>query len=241
MVMQRTVGPLDALLRRLAGDEVVAAPAEWLARWRRIDAIVAGAIADRLRGDERLGSILPPDATLFVAASMPIRDVETYLPIRADPPRILANRGANGIDGTVSTAFGVAAGSDSPVVLLVGDVALAHDIGGLLSNLRTDLRITIVVLNNGGGGIFHFLPVASQGEVFEEHVATPTGLEFERVAALYECGYKLVGDVETLDASVAASLSADRTTIIEVRTDRVANRRLHAELQETALAALRSE
>jgi 2-succinyl-5-enolpyruvyl-6-hydroxy-3-cyclohexene-1-carboxylate synthase len=140
----------------------------------------------------------------------------------------------------VSAAFGVAAASDSPVVLLIGDVALAHDIGGLLTNLRTDLRISIVVLNNDGGGIFHFLPVASQGELFEEHVATPTGLAFERAAALYGCHYQLVADVETLDASVVTSLSADRTTIIEVRTDRVANRRLHAELQAAALAALRS-
>jgi len=248
MLMQRTVGPLDALFHRLQADEVVAAPEEWLARWRRVDAIVADAVSRQLCGGglseplvaARLGAILPPDATLFAASSMPIRDIETYLPVRADPPRILANRGANGIDGTVSAAFGVAAASEGPVVVLVGDVALAHDIGGLLANRRTDLRITIVVLNNNGGGIFHFLPVASLGKPFEEHIATPTGLEFERAADLYGCRYELVADVEALETAVATSLTAARTTIVEVRTDRVANRQLHAELEGTALEALRS-
>ena len=247
MLMQRTVGPLHQLLRRLQDDEIVPAPAEWLARWRDTDAIVAEAVSARLNADglseplvaERLGSILPADATLLVASSMPIRDVETYLATSDQPPRILANRGANGIDGTVSAAFGVAAASDGPVVLLIGDVALAHDIGGLLANRRTGLAITIVLLNNDGGGIFHFLPVASQGELFEQHVATPIGLEFERAAALYDCGYQLVADVETLEDSLAASMAADRTTIIEVRSERVGNRQLHAELEAAALAALR--
>ncbi len=248
MLMQRTVGPLDQLLRRLQEDEVVAAPAEWLGLWREADTIVTDAVSGMLHAGElsepsiaeRLGSSLPPDATLFVASSMPIRDVETYLPIRDEPPRILANRGANGIDGTVSAAFGVAAASDGPVVLLIGDVALAHDIGGLLANRRTNLAITIVLINNDGGGIFHFLPVVSQGEPFEEHIATPTGLEFERAAALYDCGYRLADDVETLDAAVSASLAADQTTIIEIRTERVANRQLHAELEAAALAALQN-
>jgi 2-succinyl-5-enolpyruvyl-6-hydroxy-3-cyclohexene-1-carboxylate synthase len=247
MLIQRTVGPLDQLIRRLQDDEVVAAPAEWLALWRQTDAIVTDAVSGILHTGglsepliaERLGSSLPPDATLLVASSMPIRDVETYLPIRDEPPRILANRGANGIDGTVSAAFGVAAVSDGPVVLLIGDVALAHDIGGLLANRRTDLAITIILINNDGGGIFHFLPVVSQGDPFEEHIATPTGLEFDRAAALYGCGYQLVADVEALEASVSASLAADQTTIIEIRTERVANRQLHAELEAAALAALR--
>jgi len=125
-------------------------------------------------------------------------------------------------------------------VLLIGDLALAHDIGGLLANLRTDLAITIVLLNNDGGGIFHFLPVSSQGAPFEEHIATATGLEFARAAALYDCDYAPAADVKALEAAVAASLTAGRTTIIEARTERVANRRLHAELEAAALAALRT-
>ncbi len=128
-----------------------------------------------------LGVRLPPDATLVVASSMPVRDVESFFPAREQPPRVLANRGANGIDGTVSTAFGVAA-TGVRTVLLIGDVALAHDIGGLLAARRLGLDLTIVLLNNDGGGIFHFLPVAGEGADFEEHVATPHGLDFARAA-----------------------------------------------------------
>ena len=132
-----------------------------------------------------LGARLPPEATLVVASSMPIRDVETFFPVRADPPRVLANRGANGIDGTVSTAFGVAAAASGPAVLLIGDVALAHDVGGLLAARRLDLPLVIVLLHNDGGGIFDFLPVAGEGDAFERHVATPHGLDFAHAAALY--------------------------------------------------------
>src|SRR5205085_5745879 len=131
----------------------------------------------------------PPEATLLVPSSMPIRDVELYFGARELAPRVLANRGANGIDGTVSSAFGVAAATDGPVVLLIGDVALAHDIGGLLAARRLDLRLTIVLLNNDGGGIFHFLPVAGEGSAFEDHIATPHGLDFSHAAALYGLDY----------------------------------------------------
>ena len=132
----------------------------------------------------RLGEWLPEEATLFVAASMPIRDVELYLPAGRPLPRVLSNRGANGIDGTVSSAFGVAATQPGrPVALLIGDVALAHDIGGLLAARRLGLELTIVLINNDGGGIFHFLPVSGEGDAFEQHVATPHGLDFAQVAA----------------------------------------------------------
>ena len=102
---------------------------------------------------------------------MPVRDIETFWPVRPDPPRVLCNRGANGIDGTVSCAFGAAAAGDGPVVLLIGDVALAHDIGGLLAARRLGLKLTIVLLDNGGGGIFDFLPVAEAAIARESELA----------------------------------------------------------------------
>ena len=133
-----------------------------------------------------LGVLLPPTATLFVASSMPVRDVEAFWPVRAVPPRALCNRGANGIDGTVSSAFGASAaealaGAPGPVVLLTGDVALAHDIGGLLAARRLSLKLTIVLLDNEGGGIFDFLPLARAAiarDAYTDHVATPPGLDF---------------------------------------------------------------
>ncbi len=122
-----------------------------------------------------LGVLLPERATLFVASSMPVRDIESFWPVRADPPRVLCNRGANGIDGTVSSAFGAAAAGPGPTVLLIGDVALAHDIGGLLAARRLELDLTIVLIDNGGGGIFDFLPVAAtQEDMYTRHIATPT-------------------------------------------------------------------
>jgi len=224
-------------------------PADWLESWRAADTAVARAAAEVL-GDElseplvaaKLGEWLPRHATLFVASSMPVRDIEEFFPARDHPPRVLSNRGANGIDGTVSAAFGAAAVADGPVVLLIGDVALAHDIGGLLAARRLGLALTIVLLNNDGGGIFHFLPVAGEDDVFEEHVATPHGLEFAHAAALYGCGYELAGDPAGLEAAVRAAIAGGggggETTIIEVRTDRVENLALHRRVAEAARAAL---
>ena len=217
----------------------------WLRSWRETDERAGDAIAATV-GDElseplvaaRLGEWLGGDATLFVASSMPIRDVETYFPARELAPRVLSNRGANGIDGTVSCAFGVAAAGDRPVVLLVGDVALAHDIGGLLSARRLGLALTIVLLNNDGGGIFHFLPVARERDAFEEHVATPHGIDFSRAAALYGCEYERPATAADLRAALQRSVAAQATTIIEVRTDRERNLALHRRVADAARAAL---
>ncbi len=219
---------------RLPQPETVDVDPAWLPSWREADDAAATAI-DAVLGDElseplvarALGRWLPEDATLFVASSMPIRDVESFLPPRDAGPTVLSNRGANGIDGTVSSAFGAAAASPGPVVLLVGDVALAHDIGGLLASRRLGLALTIVLLNNDGGGIFHFLPVAGQQDAFEEHVATPHGLDFSQAAALYGCQFERPVTLDRLRAAIERSLEAQQTTIIEVQTDRHDNLALH--------------
>ena len=136
-----------------------------------------------------LGALLPAEALLIVASSMPVRDIETFWPCATTPPRVLANRGANGIDGTLATAYGVAAAGVGPVVALLGDVAFAHDVGGLLAGARLGIPLTIVVVDNGGGGIFDFLPVATQTDVFEQHVATPPGSTSPQAAALAGASY----------------------------------------------------
>jgi 2-succinyl-5-enolpyruvyl-6-hydroxy-3-cyclohexene-1-carboxylate synthase len=156
----------DARASRAAGPGE--ADEGWLESWRNADERAAEAILGVLAGEPlaepavaaELGVLLAEEATLFVASSMPVRDIETFWPVRDDPPRVLCNRGANGIDGTVSCAFGAAAAGGGPVVLLIGDVALAYDIGGLLAARRLGLKLTIVLIDNDGGGIFDFLPVA---------------------------------------------------------------------------------
>ncbi len=217
----------------------------WLSAWRDADARAAGAIDDLLAGElseprvaRELGARMPAEATLFVASSMAVRDVESFTAVRDDAPRVLCNRGANGIDGTVSSAFGAAAVSSGPVVLLIGDVALAHDVGGLLAARRGGLSLTIVLLNNDGGGIFEFLPVASERDAFEEHIATPHGLDFAHAAALYGCEHEHVASVEGLRDGLGRALDSPATTILEVRTARAANVALHRELAAAAVAAI---
>jgi 2-succinyl-5-enolpyruvyl-6-hydroxy-3-cyclohexene-1-carboxylate synthase len=216
----------------------------WLDAWRDAD-LEAGRVIDAALGDglsepmvaRELARWLPADATLVVASSMPVRDLETFAPARDDGPRVVSNRGANGIDGTISTAFGVAAVSDGPVVLLTGDVALAHDIGGLLAARRLELAITLVLINNDGGGIFHFLPVAGESDAFEQHVATPHGVDFAHAAALYGCGYELAQTVDQLRSAVQRSAESATTTIVEVRTDREQNLALHRRIAGAVVAA----
>jgi 2-succinyl-5-enolpyruvyl-6-hydroxy-3-cyclohexene-1-carboxylate synthase len=245
MVGLRVRAPLRALLDGLTAGVPVPVEPEWLGAWRAADD-AAGEALGRALGDDlseplvarSIGQWLDAGATLFVASSMPIRDIELYFPAREHGPRVLSNRGANGIDGTVSAAFGAAATGEGPVVLLLGDVALAHDIGGLLAARRLQLPLTIVLLNNDGGGIFHFLPVAGEADAFEEHVATPHGLDFAHAAALYGCGFERPGTVDELKSAVLRSIAGGASTIIEVRTDRVENLALHRRAAAAALAAL---
>jgi 2-succinyl-5-enolpyruvyl-6-hydroxy-3-cyclohexene-1-carboxylate synthase len=253
-------------LRRLAAEPKSTAEDDWMGRWRAADELAAAAI-DGVIGESglsepriaaELGALLPSEATLFVASSMPVRDIETFWPVRSDPPRVLCNRGANGIDGIVSSAFGAAAAGDGPVVLMIGDVALAHDIGGLLAARRLGLKLTIVAIDNGGGGIFDFLPVSrvSAGrktdpsaasvvgeatettDLYTRHVATPTGLHFAGAAALYGLSYERAEDPAEFRAALERAIASPETTVIEVRGDRGENVKLHAQVWDAVAAAL---
>jgi 2-succinyl-5-enolpyruvyl-6-hydroxy-3-cyclohexene-1-carboxylate synthase len=208
---------------------------EWLDGWRAADAAAAAGIAEAL-GDEvsepavaRALAGLPSEVTVFTASSMPVRDVESFWPSLDAPPRVLAHRGANGIDGTLAAAFGAAATGERVVVHL-GDVALAHDLGALLSARRLGLALTIVLVDNAGGGIFDFLAVATQTDAYEEHIATPTGLDAERVAALFGLVYEPVPDL--------AAIREAPGTLLHVRTDRAENVALHRRVWEAVRARL---
>jgi 2-succinyl-5-enolpyruvyl-6-hydroxy-3-cyclohexene-1-carboxylate synthase len=218
------------------------ADTDWLARWRAADERAAGAILGVLGSVDisepavaaELGVLLPEKATLFVASSMSVREIETFWPVRGDPPRVLCNRGANGIDGTVSSAFGAAADTDGPVVLLIGDVALAYDIGGLLAAKRLDLKLTIVLLDNGGGGIFDFLPIAreataGQNDIYTRHIATPTNLDFAQAATLYGLAHERVESIPAFRTALERALASQTgSAIVQVQTDRASNVELHA-------------
>ncbi len=223
---------LQALPELRGGD-----PA-WLGEWRAADAAAARAIEGALGPDElseprvarELVAALAPQDTLWVASSMPVRDVETFAPVRDDGgPRVLANRGANGIDGTVASALGAAAVSEAGrVVVLVGDVALAYDLTALIGVRRLGLRLTVVLLDNAGGGIFEFLPIAGAPDLFEEHIATPPGLDPAHIAALFG----LVHHEPATPAALRTALADPAPSLITVRTDRAANVALHHRVWE---------
>jgi 2-succinyl-5-enolpyruvyl-6-hydroxy-3-cyclohexene-1-carboxylate synthase len=162
---------------------------------------------------------LPERTPVFVANSMPVRDLEYFWGATSRALDVAFNRGANGIDGTLSTALGVAHAADRPAVLLTGDLALLHDTNGFL--LRTKLRgsLTIVLINNRGGGIFEHLPVAQFEPPFEEYFATPQDVDFAALAAAHGVEHVVVRDWAHFTALIA-TLPERGLRVLEVRTDR---------------------
>jgi len=155
---------------------------------------------------------------------MPVRDLETFFPVTATPLRFLANRGANGIDGLVSSGLGAAAAGTSRTFVLVGDLGLYHDMNGLLAIKRLGVEATLVVLENGGGAIFDFLPIADFPDGYEQLFATPTAIDLEKVADLYELPFTRLGAHAELGDALA------RPGLVEVPLDRARNVELHREL-----------
>ena len=231
-IVQAAAGPLcTALATRL--EEVGAQPdQEWLGSWRAADDLVPPALHAapdpfEPKAYATLADAAPDAATVWVASSMPIRDVETFFPSSPKRLRVLANRGANGIDGTVSSALGAAfAAPERRTFLLSGELALVHDLGGLAALRRAAADLTILCINNGGGGIFDFLPVAAAAnpELYEEHIVTPAGIEPAELAAVAGLRHTLASSSE----EVAAALS--EPGLVEVRTDRAENVAQHRAL-----------
>ncbi|MGH2716489.1 MAG: thiamine pyrophosphate-dependent enzyme, partial [Thermoleophilaceae bacterium] len=185
--------------------------------WRAADAVAGESLDEAPDGFEpkllaALEPELPDGAIVWLSSSMPVRDVEACFPQSPKRLRFLANRGANGIDGVVSSAAGAALATGRPVWLLTGELALLHDVGGLLAARRAGADLRIVCLNNGGGAIFDFLPVAEHADpsLYEEHIATPAGEDLQAIAP----------------------------EIVEVRTDRRENVMLHRELVERVAQSL---
>ena len=180
-----------------------------------------GATAELFEGKAAwlLARHLPEATPLSLGNSMPVRDVEYFWPGNVRRVPSFFNRGANGIDGTLSTALGVAHGTDRPAVLLTGDLALLHDTNGFLLRPKVRGSLTVVVINNRGGGIFEHLPVAQFEPTFEEFFATPQEADFEKLAAAYGAGYVLVRDWDHFTGLISA-LPASGVRVIELRTDR---------------------
>jgi len=176
----------------------------------------------------------------IIGNSMPIRDVDMYTSLTNIKINTYANRGASGIDGVVSTALGVASASQKNSLLLIGDLSFYHDMNGLLSTQNKN-RLTIVVINNSGGGIFSFLPIANMGiNTFSKYWTTDTGISFKKVAELYNCRYSKSEGLKELKSNIIQSFQSEGTHIIELTIDISENVKLHRNFKKRINSLLKS-
>src|SRR5581483_9378408 len=171
---------------------------EWLEAWQHVDQTTQSTLFDAMqhftepfegRVFTELATLLPTGATLVVGNSMPVRDLDTFFWPREGRVRLMGNRGANGIDGLISTALGISAAAkpDEPTLLVIGDLSFYHDLNGLLAAHLYPLHLTVILINNDGGGIFSFLPQAAYPTHFEQLFGTPIGLDYQHAGDLYGC------------------------------------------------------
>lgn len=181
-----------------------------------------------------MSGVAASDSQVVVSSSMPVRDLEWFG--GACNARVHSNRGANGIDGVVSTAIGVALATAKTTFLLIGDVAMLHDVNGLIALSSRDIDVRIVVVNNNGGSIFSFLPQASvlNGNDFEALYGTPHDVHFESLAHAYGVSFDRVTNADSLRQALAQR----GPRIIEACTDRSVNVSQHDELNASIAVAV---
>jgi 2-succinyl-5-enolpyruvyl-6-hydroxy-3-cyclohexene-1-carboxylate synthase len=172
------------------------------------------------------------ESTLFIASSMPIRDMDMFAIPGNGSIKIGANRGASGIDGTIASSVGFANGHKKAMILVIGDLAFIHDLNSLSMLRECENPVLIILINNQGGGIFSFLPISDHQDVFEKNFATPHQFTFEKIAEMFGLKYfnpKTCKDFENLFSQYQYSKKA---TLIEVKTNRRENLELHNSLQK---------
>ncbi len=231
----------SGLAERLGGRQ-----GEWRTAWLDAGERAATAIQDELSTFDEptepgvhaaLARLFQDGELVYTASSMPIRDQEAFVPAGPARVRFLCNRGANGIDGLISSGIGAAAASGNPIWIVTGDLGLYHDMNGLAALREASADVRIVVLNNDGGGIFEFLPQAEQveREEFEALLGTPLGLEPARIAALYGLPHVRVEGLDELE-----DVAGKGTAMIEVPVDRRRNVEVHRRIAEAVGDALGS-
>ena len=262
----------SALAERLVGGSL---RASWVREWQRVEATVSQTLAGPGGHDggffegtvlAEVAARIPEEALFFVSSSMPVRDLDAFGAPRGAGPLVLGNRGASGIDGIVSTAIGASLGSRRLVVAVLGDLALLHDMNGLLAAHAPGVRVLFVVIQNDGGGIFHLLPVREFDPPFTRLVATPHGREVDRIAWLHDLFHLRVegrahppeahggaggtgsgsepglqgmeGLRAALDEGLARLQEGEGSLLLEVRTDRNENEQRHREVAERVRSAL---
>jgi 2-succinyl-5-enolpyruvyl-6-hydroxy-3-cyclohexene-1-carboxylate synthase len=182
---------------------------------------------------------MPTEALLYVASSLPVRHLDQFAPPKPGSLRVLANRGASGIDGTIASALGAAAATQRPLVLVIGDLAFYHDMNSLLALKRCGVKATIVLINNNGGGIFHRLPIAQFEPPFTELFVTPHDLNFEPVVRMFGADYIAASTREEVRQALGQALAAENSHVIEVSTDAVLHEQARRGIMETVALELK--
>ncbi|MGH8957047.1 MAG: 2-succinyl-5-enolpyruvyl-6-hydroxy-3-cyclohexene-1-carboxylic-acid synthase [Acidimicrobiia bacterium] len=241
-------GRRAAAMTEIGGWELAALDEVWAASWQEAEAAARKVIDQVLdsfvestepRAARDVVAAVPAGGVLAVASSMPVRDVDWFSTPRSGL-RFVSNRGASGIDGFISLAAGAAGAVEEgkPVVGLVGDLSFLHDTNGLLTKPTPNL--VLVLVNNGGGGIFSFLPQADYPDHFEQIFGTPSGVDFAGLTHALGGSHRLVERADALSKSIGDALEAEGISIIEVRTDRVRNVAVHRQLTEEVAKAVGS-
>jgi 2-succinyl-5-enolpyruvyl-6-hydroxy-3-cyclohexene-1-carboxylate synthase len=214
--------------------------------WLEAEAVASGAIVEALADEAEitepalhaaLGRAYRDGDLVYTSSSMPIRDQEAFLAPGEADVLFLCNRGANGIDGLISSGIGAAEATGKPTTIVTGELGFLHDLGGLAALRDVTTPVRIVVIDNGGGGIFHFLPQKSalEAEEFEPLFGTPRAVSVEKAAALFDLPYTRLNFLDELPTALAAG-----TGLIEVRTDRQTNVAAHRRITDRVLAAISS-
>jgi 2-succinyl-5-enolpyruvyl-6-hydroxy-3-cyclohexene-1-carboxylate synthase len=221
---------------------------QWLESWQTTERVARDALAHEIRVFTQpfegrimleLAELLPPGSLIFAGNSMPIRDLDTFFWPKHEMT-IRGNRGANGIDGIISSALGASVVHGRPTILVIGDLSFYHDMNGLLAAKLHELDLTIVLVNNNGGGIFSFLSQADFPDHFEQVFGTPTGLDFQHAALLYDAQYTRPTSWHAFRDAVQQGLRDGGLHVVEVQTERSANVSLHRQLWRVIEAELSS-
>ncbi|WML25217.1 2-succinyl-5-enolpyruvyl-6-hydroxy-3-cyclohexene-1-carboxylic-acid synthase [Neobacillus sp. OS1-33] len=209
---------------------------EFLTKWKKINELTKenmNALRDIRELSEgklfyQLAEMVPEGATLFVGNSMPIRDLDSFFLNNNKAIKVMANRGANGIDGTVSTALGAALYSKS-IFLVLGDLTFFHDLNGLIAAKLYNIDINILLVNNNGGGIFSFLPQSEHPKNFELLFGTPLDLEFEHAVKMFKGEFTKIEDWDHLESEMKKATHQTGLKVYELKTNRDNNRDEHRE------------
>ncbi|NQT64481.1 MAG: 2-succinyl-5-enolpyruvyl-6-hydroxy-3-cyclohexene-1-carboxylic-acid synthase [Candidatus Marinimicrobia bacterium] len=215
---------------------------QWLPSWQRIEEQTGISISNLLKDESQisepgtsyhLSKLVPSNHALMLANSMSIREMEMFASTGHFEGEIFANRGASGIDGLLATAAGYGAGSERPVTILMGDLAFLHDLNSLQLIKTAQQPIIMVVVNNDGGGIFSFLSIWNETDVFEPFFGTPHGLTLEHAASMFGLAYSNPADMDAFKTTYIKATKQAESILIELVTDRIENHRFHQQIFES--------